>query len=76
MTTRDSRFLIVAVMAACGALAPIALQIVLPILPYVRTDLGASIASTQWIVTSFSVALGFSMLVFGPLADRWVGGRC
>jgi DHA1 family bicyclomycin/chloramphenicol resistance-like MFS transporter len=67
----DRRFLIVALMAACGALAPIALQIIVPVLPYMRGDLGTSIADTQWTVTGFSAALGISMLVIGPLADRY-----
>jgi len=66
----DRRFLVVALMAACGALAPIALQIIVPVLPYMRSDLGTSIADTQWTVTGFSVALGIATLFVGPLADR------
>jgi len=70
----DPRFFIVALTASCGALAPIALQIIVPVLPYVRGDLGTSIADTQWTVTGFSVALGIATLVVGPLADR-IGRR-
>lgn len=66
----DRRFLVVALMATCGALAPIALQIIVPVLPYMRGDLGTSIADTQWTVTGFSVALGVATLIVGPLADR------
>jgi DHA1 family bicyclomycin/chloramphenicol resistance-like MFS transporter len=72
----DRRFVVVALMAACGALAPIALQIIVPVLPYMRRDLGTSIADTQWTVTGFSVALGVASLVVGPFADRLADGRC
>jgi DHA1 family bicyclomycin/chloramphenicol resistance-like MFS transporter len=61
---------IIALFTACGAMSPTALQIIVPVLPYIRADLHASIAQTQWLVTAFSIALAVAMLACGPVSDR------
>jgi DHA1 family bicyclomycin/chloramphenicol resistance-like MFS transporter len=69
-----SRPAIIALVTACGAMSPTALQILLPVLPYIRADLHASIAQTQWLVTAFSISLALAMLTCGPWSDR-IGRR-
>lgn len=61
---------IIALVTACGAMSPTALQIIVPVLPYIRADLHASIAQTQWLVTAYSIALAIAMLTCGPASDR------
>ncbi|HEY0363524.1 MAG TPA: MFS transporter [Solirubrobacteraceae bacterium] len=39
-------------------------------LPRLRTDLGASVGSLQWIVDGYAVALASLMLPCGDLGDR------
>jgi DHA2 family methylenomycin A resistance protein-like MFS transporter len=39
-------------------------------LPRIRADLGASVASLQWIVDGYSIPLAALMLPFGDLGDR------
>jgi DHA1 family bicyclomycin/chloramphenicol resistance-like MFS transporter len=68
---KENRLFIVALVAVCGALAPIALQVVVPALPYIRADLQTTIGQTQWVVTAFALSLAVAMLIFGPLSDRF-----
>lgn len=65
-----SKVRILAVLTICNALSPLALQILVPALPSIRSQLGASMAETQLLLSAFSIALAVSMLAYGPLADR------
>jgi MFS transporter, DHA1 family, multidrug resistance protein len=65
-----SKVRILAVLTMCNALSPLALQILVPALPSIRNQLGVSLAETQLLLSTFSIALAVSMLAYGPLADR------
>ncbi|WP_446831933.1 multidrug effflux MFS transporter [Candidatus Foliamicus sp.] len=62
---------VIAIVTAIHALSPLALQIFVPALPAIRTSFSAHVADTQWVISGFSVALAVSMLVYGPISDRY-----
>lgn len=62
---------IIVIVTIIHALSPLAMQIFLPALPAIRDAFSASVADTQWVISGFSVALAFSMLVHGRLSDRY-----
>jgi DHA1 family bicyclomycin/chloramphenicol resistance-like MFS transporter len=53
------------------ALGPLAMQIFLPSLPLIQTDLGVSAATAQLVLSVSIVAIAFSLLIYGPLSDRF-----
>ena len=59
------------VLAVCASISPIGLFILAPALPAIRDSFSASLAETQMIIAVYSVALAFSMLACGPLAERY-----
>ncbi|MCH7943165.1 MAG: multidrug effflux MFS transporter [Proteobacteria bacterium] len=58
-------------LVAATALGPLAMQIFLPSLPLIQSDLGVSAATAQLVLSLSMVAISFSMLVYGPLSDRF-----
>lgn len=65
-----SRLFLVTLVAAT-ALGPLAMQIFLPSLPLIQSDLGVSAATAQLVLSLSMVAISFSLLVYGPLSDRF-----
>ncbi len=61
---------ILAIVTVIHALSPLAMQIFVPALPSIRDSFSATEANTQWVVSSFSAALAFSMLAYGRISDR------
>ncbi len=59
------------ILAVCNSLSPLALQMLAPALPSIRLTLNATLAQTQTVLSAYSIALALSMLVYGPLADRF-----
>jgi DHA1 family bicyclomycin/chloramphenicol resistance-like MFS transporter len=59
------------VVGPLAALGPFAIDMYLPALPLVASDLGASVQATQATLTGYFVAFGLCQLVYGPLSDRW-----
>lgn len=53
------------------ALGPFTMQVLVPSLPAMGRDLGASTATIQLTVTLYLVAVGVGQLVYGPLSDRF-----
>lgn len=51
--------------------SPIALNVLLPALPDVATDLGVSTSEVQLSLTLYLFALAIGQLICGPLADRF-----
>ena len=47
------------------------MQIFLPSLPLIQSDLGVSAATAQLVLSLSMVAISFSLLVYGPLSDRF-----
>jgi len=58
------------VVGPLAALGPFAIDMYLPALPLVASDLGASVQATQVTLTAFFLAFGACQLVYGPLSDR------
>ncbi|MHA1560315.1 MAG: Bcr/CflA family drug resistance efflux transporter, partial [Alphaproteobacteria bacterium] len=54
-------------LVAATALGPLAMQIFLPSLPLIQSDLGVSAATAQLVLSLSMVAISFSLLVYGPL---------
>jgi DHA1 family bicyclomycin/chloramphenicol resistance-like MFS transporter len=51
--------------------SPLAIDIFLPALPIMATDLGGSMSQVQWSISAFILSMGFGQLASGPLADRY-----
>ena len=62
------------ILGLLSCVGPFAIDMYLPALPAVATDLGASIASVQTTLTAFFIAFGVAQLAYGPAAD-WYGRR-
>jgi DHA1 family bicyclomycin/chloramphenicol resistance-like MFS transporter len=58
-------------LVAATMLGPLAMQIFLPSLPFIQSDLGVSAATAQLVLSLSMVAISFSLLVYGPLSDRF-----
>ncbi|MBN9735716.1 MULTISPECIES: multidrug effflux MFS transporter [unclassified Pseudonocardia] len=61
----------ICVLALLTAVAPLATDMYLPVLPDVAADLGASASAAQLTLTAFLVGLASGQLVIGPLSDGW-----
>lgn len=59
-----------AVLGLLSAVGPFAIDMYLPALPTVATDLNGSIAAAQLTLTAYFIAFGIAQLVYGPLADQ------
>jgi len=67
--TKPRLFLVTLV--AATALGPLAMQIFLPSLPSIQSDLDVTAATAQLVISVSMVAISFSLLVYGPLSDRF-----
>ena len=63
-----------ALLALISAGGPLALNIIVPSLPGIATDLGISYGAAQLLLTVYLFAFGGFQLVVGPLSDR-IGRR-
>ncbi len=59
------------ILVGLGSLMPLGMHVVLPALPAMARDLDTSVATTQWTVTLFMLAVAFGQLVYGPVSDRY-----
>lgn len=73
VATRDlSRVEFIALMAALMALNALAIDVMLPALPYMGEALGISHENErQFVVGVYMLGFGFAQLIFGPLTDRF-----
>jgi DHA1 family bicyclomycin/chloramphenicol resistance-like MFS transporter len=58
-------------LVAMIGLGPFTMQVIVPSLPAIGRDLGASTATIQLTVTLYLVAIGVGQLFYGPLSDRF-----
>ncbi len=58
-------------LVAMIAIGPFTMQVLVPSLPAMGRDLGASTATVQLTVTLYLVAVGAGQLIYGPLSDRF-----
>lgn len=61
---------LLAIVGALSAFAPLSVDMYLPALPGLATDLAASPSQAQLTLTAFLVGLAVGQLVAGPLSDR------
>lgn len=59
-----------AILGLLSCVGPFAIDMYLPAMPDIGTDLGASVAATQMTLTTFFIAFGVAQLVYGPWADQ------
>jgi DHA1 family bicyclomycin/chloramphenicol resistance-like MFS transporter len=61
---------LLAIVGSLSAFAPLSIDMYLPGLPQLATDLGASTSQAQLTLTTFLVGLAVGQLIAGPLSDR------
>ncbi len=71
MKETATSWMFLAVLVAATALGPLAMQIFLPSLPAIQADLDVSPVLAQMVFSLSMGAIAISMLVFGPLSDRF-----
>ena len=69
--TRGARLRLVLVLGALIALGPFTIDMYLPALPTISTDLLTSSATVQLTLTGTLAGLGLGQLIIGPLSDRF-----
>ncbi len=62
---------LILLLAACSAVASMATNLVLPALPEVRSHFHSSIAAVQSMLSVYMIAFAASILIVGPLSDRF-----
>lgn len=62
---------LILLLGACNALGPVSSLLLLPALPAVRTEFGASTAATQSVVSAFMLAFAIVIPFVGPVSDRY-----
>jgi len=62
---------LIAILAVVGALGPLSMQIVLPILPVLQEAFDAPAATVQFTLSMALFAIAFATLVYGPMSDRY-----
>lgn len=58
------------VLGLLSSVGPFAIDMYLPAMPAIGTDLGASVAAVQATITAYFLAFGAAQLVYGPWADQ------
>ena len=66
---QPSMFRTALVLGLLSAIGPFSIDMYLPALPAIGTDLSASVAQVQLTLTVYFLAFGVSQLFYGPLAD-------
>ena len=59
------------VLGLLAAVSPFAIDMYLPAMPTIETDLGTTVAGTQATMTAYFIAFGLAQLFYGPMADRY-----
>jgi DHA1 family bicyclomycin/chloramphenicol resistance-like MFS transporter len=62
------------ILGLLSAVGPFAIDMYLPAMPTIASDLGASDAAVQGTITAFFFSFGIAQLIWGPLADQ-IGRR-
>ena len=64
-------FRMAVILGLLSAVGPFAIDLYLPAMPGMGSDLGTSVAGVQATLTAYFLAFGAAQLVYGPLADRF-----
>ncbi len=68
---KTSFFRIALVLGLLSAIGPFAIDMYLPALPAIGTDLHADASVTQLSLLAFFISFALSQLFYGPLSDMW-----
>ncbi|NLS11392.1 Bcr/CflA family multidrug efflux MFS transporter [Vibrio sp. SM6] len=60
-----------AVLGAIGALTPLAIDMYLPAMPTIASDLGVDAGAVQLTLTAYTTGFALGQLIHGPLADSF-----
>jgi DHA1 family bicyclomycin/chloramphenicol resistance-like MFS transporter len=66
-----SFFRIAIILGLLSAIGPFAIDMYLPALPSIGTDLGSDNSVTQLSLLSFFISFALAQLLYGPLSDMW-----
>ncbi|MDT1063912.1 multidrug effflux MFS transporter [Paracoccus sp. CPCC 101403] len=66
---RDPMFRMALVLGLLSAVGPFAIDMYLPALPQVATDLGTTEAGAALTLTAYFIVFGFAQMIYGPMAD-------
>ncbi|MDO5641792.1 MAG: multidrug effflux MFS transporter [Paracoccus sp. (in: a-proteobacteria)] len=66
---RDPLFRMALVLGLLSAVGPFAIDMYLPALPQVATDLHTTEAAAARTLTSYFIVFGFAQMIYGPMAD-------
>jgi MFS transporter, DHA1 family, multidrug resistance protein len=58
------------ILGMIAAVGPFAIDMYLPAMTDIGTDLEASIQSVQWTIVAYFIAFGLAQLIYGPWADQ------
>ena len=62
---------LVAVLVAVASLNPLAISVIVPSLPSIRTDIATDLVTVQLVLSGYLVATAVGQLFVGPLSDRF-----
>jgi len=63
--------LLLALLALLSAFTPLSIDMYLPALPVIATDLGGTAGDIQLTLSAFLIAFGFGQIFYGPAGDRF-----
>lgn len=66
---RDPLFRMALLLGLLAAVGPFAVDMYLPALPHIATDLGTSETGAALTLTSYFITFGIAQMVYGPMAD-------
>ena len=58
------------ILGLVAAVGPFAIDMYLPAMPAIGTDLASSMQSVQWTIVAYFLAFGLAQLIYGPWADQ------
>ena len=67
----SSTFSLIVVLAVITALGPMAMQIILPVLPVMQVAFDVPAATVQYALSLALFTIAFSTLIYGPASDRF-----
>jgi DHA1 family bicyclomycin/chloramphenicol resistance-like MFS transporter len=70
MSSAISLVRISVILGLVAAVGPFAIDMYLPAMPRIGTDLGTSMQAVQWTIVGYFIAFGLAQLVYGPWADQ------
>lgn len=69
--TKVERRVLVVMLGMLAATGPLSIDMYLPSLPSIQTDLGASAAHAQLSLSAFLIGYALGQLLYGPISDRF-----